>query len=244
MTSKRDRLREVSRRHAAAGIDAPRLDFDSKSGDWMTSSSTAALWTGREVQIDLGRLMHGHRSFPGKHARNRQPRWAIVLACDNDMPERAPLGDTDRTKWLVSEKTGEPRDPWQEVLSQPVIVPGEDEVYLWTTESKPGKAAIATLLDAWDARTNPEPIDALPDAGAPVTNGHDRESEIPRVRLGSRAIHFEDKTVYVPTLTILGWEPRPLTARLLNPPPYPKPVEPDPQRDLFKGTREGDDIPF
>jgi hypothetical protein len=235
MSSRREQYKKFAAQHANVGFDARNVSLNATKGTWSLGfGDDAADITGKELLADIHNASRGLRKFP-TDARHRAPIWAVTLiASDTPPPDRALLGDLDQARWLIGKYSHEPRDPWQPVSCLPLIDPSTLEVFLYATESGSGSAAVAMLMDAWLARTTPP--DSLPDKPPANGNGqaHPEEDEIPRVALGSRAISLDggDRTLYVPTLRIVGWESRPEGARILTPPPLPLPPSNDLQGEL------------
>jgi hypothetical protein len=63
------------------------------------------------------------------------------------MPTRAELGDTDESLWEKDERTGQPRDPWQQQHILPLEDPESGEYLIFVTSSVGGRIAVEKLCN-------------------------------------------------------------------------------------------------
>jgi hypothetical protein len=246
--SKREAFKKYAAKHAAnVGLDAKSIRFVTETGSWRSGpqGDDATIHDGHEFLADVEGLLAGYRKFAKDvSGKTLPPIWAVVRVSDGEEVDRELLGDLDQSRWEPSKFGDGYRDPWAAVSCLPLLAIDDEsdgpDVFVFVTETPSGNAAIGGLVDAALART--DPIDELPDHSAPPPNGngHDQDEMIPRVVLGSRRIAEKR---FVPALCVIGWEPRPLTARKLTPPPLPLPPAPkaSPQGRFGFG---GNDIPF
>jgi hypothetical protein len=85
----------------------------------------------------------GRQRFNGKGQR---PDMRIDLIFGGNPPKRDELGDNDPSQWPISDMTGRPEDPWQEVLMVPLEHAASGEIYIFQTGSVTGLRAVSNLL--------------------------------------------------------------------------------------------------
>jgi hypothetical protein len=125
-------------------------------------------------------------------------------------PERHELGDMDQSQWYVS-SSGRARDPWSLGSHLPLIDPRAGTLYIFSTTSKGGVAAIGSLFDAF----------------ADQLLLHPGSKELPLLELSSDGYdHQEYGWTDVPQFDIVGWEavdPKFKLPAHVPTPPLPKP---------------------
>ena len=125
-------------------------------------------------------------------------------------PARAELGNLNRDEWDIYCKG---RDPWVFSWILPLFDAASGEAFLWSTDSRGGRDAIANLLTAYADRVeaNPEEKKTLP---------------IVELATGGYA-HAQFGFVHTPELNILDWaEPAPISRPQLPAPATTKPTTP------------------
>jgi hypothetical protein len=105
-------------------------------------------------------------------------------------PARAALGDTDESKWEVSDR-GEVRDPWQFTHHLPLYDLDAKAFYTFVSTSHGGRSAIGTLCKIYADGRKRRPDDF------PIVS----------LEVGAYA-HREFKRVKVPELKLAGWAPK------------------------------------
>jgi hypothetical protein len=70
-----------------------------------------------------------------------------MVADGNPMPTREALGDTDESLWDKDERTGAPRDPWQQQHILPLEDPETGEYLIFVTSSVGGRIAVEKLCN-------------------------------------------------------------------------------------------------
>jgi hypothetical protein len=85
----------------------------------------------------------GRQRFNGKGQR---PDMRIDLIFGGNPPKRDELGDNDPSQWPISDMTGRPEDPWQEVMMVPLEHIDSGEIYIFQTGSVTGLRAVSNLL--------------------------------------------------------------------------------------------------
>jgi hypothetical protein len=116
-------------------------------------------------------------------------------------PPRVELGDLDRERWKIYSKG---RDPWQFGWQLP-LTDSLGEVFIYSTGTQGGKAALAELQDAYA-----DHLEAHPDEAAP---------RLPMVVLESDGYqHEEFGRVATPKFGVAEWVTPPATLKLPKPP--------------------------
>jgi hypothetical protein len=100
----------------------------------------------------------GRQRFNGKGQR---PDMKIDLVFGGNPPKRDELGDDEPSQWPISDMTGRPEDPWQEVMMVPMEHIDSGEIYIFQTGSVTGLRAISNLLRQASRLANKDP-DNLP----------------------------------------------------------------------------------
>jgi len=120
-------------------------------------------------------------------------------------PARELLGDRDKDLWAIYCNK---RDPWMLQWTLPLFNATSNEQFVWSTNTKGGADAIASVLNAYCDRvkSNPEDSTILPIVEA-NTGGYNRSE-----------LHG---FIHTPQLNILGWTKPPLTPRPVLPAPPP-----------------------
>jgi hypothetical protein len=125
-------------------------------------------------------------------------------------PERHQLGDVDQSQWEMS-SGGRVRDPWSFGSHLPFIDPQTGTLYIFSTQSKGGIAAIGSLFDAFGDHLLQHP----------------GTKELPLLELSSDGYdHQEHGWTDVPQFDIVGWQAVDTKFKLpayVATPPLPKP---------------------
>lgn len=159
-------------------------------GDWVTGDDED-LEENTELVANMDQLMVGWIKWV-----DNRPAEQIMgpVAEGYQPPRRNELGDTDQNEWEVDDQ-GRPRDPWQFsnyiVMKDPGQDPTAENLYTFATSSKGGLGAIGALCREYGKEMRRRP------------------DEYPIVRLGGDSYrHAQYGRTHVPTLTIIGWEPK------------------------------------
>lgn len=181
-------------------------------GDWVTGDDED-LEENMELVANMDQLMVGWI----KWVDNRPAEQIMGPVAEGYQAQRRnELGDLDQAEWEVDEQ-GRARDPWQFsnyiVMKEPGQDASEENLYTFATSSKGGLGAIGSLCR---------------DYGKEMRI---RADEYPIVQLGGDSYnHREFGRTKVPTLTIVGWEPKAQFAatttvtRTASPEPAPTPA--------------------
>jgi len=193
----------------AGNWNVENLQFAFKDGRWSNGSleiDEEGLG-GTEWICDIDNLLKGYRMYD---ERLKKFRYALVGAFDDiEVPARGTLGFTDETQWSVPKGATERKDPWRHTYALPLFRPANPtDPCVYFAEAS-GIDIVADLLDAYTVR---------------------EDGLCPRVRLGARGPN--KKGFYSPVMTIIEWVERPETAKVLRPPPLPKPAAAVPQLKL------------
>lgn len=159
-------------------------------GDWVTGDDED-LEENMELVANMDQLMVGWI----KWVDNRPAEQIMGPVAEGYQAQRRnELGDLDQGEWEIDEQ-GRARDPWQFsnyiVMKEPGQDASEENLYTFATSSKGGLGAIGSLCRDFGKEMRIRP------------------DEYPIVALGGDSYnHREFGRTKVPTLTIVGWEPK------------------------------------
>ena len=159
------------------------LKFDGKAGQYVARGSDAS-FNNHEFDANHYAAKAGYIGF-GEKGEKPERRMGSVFPKD-EAPDRASLGDTDKTKWPAGRFGDGPQDPWTPVIEIPLQHRATGEDFLFTASSKTALAAAKDFLA--QCRKVPEGF-------------------LPTVRLGVGSFKSRFGDVKKPVLHIVGKAP-------------------------------------
>lgn len=188
------------------GNDGTPLRF-TREGTWRTGfgDDIATLAAGSKLVAQMQWLAFAWNKWINQKREDR--RIALVGACELPL-RRDQLDAFDEDAWETDDE-GEPRDPWQQALELPMLNAETGEMFVYSTASEGGKAAIRKLSAAYGRGQSRFP------------------NHNPVVELGAGGYQHRIRSrgyIHTPTLTIVGWEardnndqpPQPTVREMLN----------------------------
>jgi hypothetical protein len=140
----------------ASGADGVPLRFDAKVGAWKLGLGADA------VTIPNGTLVVGQMSYLShvwsKWEDQKRTGREVAMVGNWEIPKRRDqLDDFDQSFWATDEETGQPKDPWQQSFELPMVNAETDELWIFSTNSKGGVAAVKKLSGAYGRGQNKHP---------------------------------------------------------------------------------------
>jgi hypothetical protein len=200
-TSELEHLRNFAAAfRSQGGLGTLYIKLDGNTGAWKKGKDPFDV-TGRRLIADTHDAMHGWRTFEDK-----RPVWCIGRVADGWKPPPAESFDEN----------------WKQVVLLPLYDAQTHEPYLFTSQNKGGRDAIANLVD-----TMFDVYSAYPqDVGKP-----------PICELATDSyVNTHRKQIFVPIFETVGWAERPAEVRRIKPPPA--------TMLAIEGKSPDDEIPF
>jgi len=163
----------------------PLLNF--KKGRYLYGKDKTEMAIGTELIAIIGETRHGYV----KWASGRIAKSAIWRVAERPLLDRDEMGETDEDQWPISDMNGRPEDPYQHVISIPMVSLDGAQVYTFSTHYFYGREAAYGLLKKYAAQ------------------GAQHPAEYPIVELGVAQQPTKRGDIPVPTLEIVGWTDRP-----------------------------------
>jgi len=127
-------------KHSSTGVPV-RFNKDGKF--ILPTEGDKELAEGTQLAVVWNQGRGGFQRFGEKGER---PEFRLSLIFGGKPPAREELGDTDPSRWPVSDFSGEQEDPWKEVMMVPLQSIEDGTVYVFSTMSVTGLRAVANLL--------------------------------------------------------------------------------------------------
>jgi hypothetical protein len=175
----------------AEGADGVPCRFDGKSGVWKSGlgDDAATIPSGTQLVAQMEFLAF----VWNKWVNNKRVDRKVAIVGNWEVPlRRDQLDDHDTSRWELDDES-QPRDPWQQSLELGLLDIETGEMLVFATNSVGGKTAIRKLSAAYGRGQKKFP------------------RHNPIVELGASGYQHRIKTrgyIHVPTLAIVGWEPR------------------------------------
>jgi len=163
----------------------PLLTF--KKGKFLYGKKKIEMALGTELIAIIAETRHGYVKWSnGKIVKN-----AIWRVAERPLLDRNEMGETEENQWPISEMTGRPEDPYQHVISVPMVSLDGTQIYTFSTHYFYGREAAYGLLKKYAAQ------------------GAQHPDEYPIVKLGVAQQSTKRGDIPVPTLELVGWTDRP-----------------------------------
>jgi hypothetical protein len=119
---------------------APLLKFN--KGVWQLGTEKTKVPSGTRYTAVLSEMVHGWANFAEKDYR-------VGRAVDHSFvpPKREELSSLDKEEWPPSKVTGEPTDPWNQVIYLPLVAEDDGARVLFTTTSNTGRDVCWQLVN-------------------------------------------------------------------------------------------------
>jgi hypothetical protein len=195
---------------ATSAITGTLIKFN--KGDWVDGENEL-LDENMELVANMDQLMVGWIKWEDQ----RPVEQIMGPVAEGYQPQRRnELGDLDQNEWEVDNE-GRPQDPWQFsnyiVMKEPGQDASEDNLYTFATSSKGGLGALGALCR---------------DYGKEIRGIH--ADDYPIVALGTDSyMHRVYGRTKIPTLTVIGWEPKEQFEAVASVARTPAREEPEPE---------------
>ena len=172
-------------------------------GDWLSGKDDDEIEVGTKFTAIMDQLEIGWMKWVDSKPESREMG---KLSEGFRPPRRNALGDTDEAQWDV-DNSGKPRDPWQYTQHLVMRTPGttgedDEDLFTFATSSRGGINAVGELCKVYGKQMRMRP------------------DEWPVVEIGVDKYKHPNKEygiIKVPTLSVVGWEPKVPAKKLAAP---------------------------
>ena len=163
----------------------PLLTF--KKGKYVYGKQKTEMPLGTELIAIIAETRHGYV----KWANGKIVKSAIWRVAERPLLDRDEMGETDEDRWPISDMNNRPEDPYQHVISIPMVSLDGSQVYTFSTHYFYGREAAYGLLKKY------------------ATQGSQHPAEYPIVKIGVAQQTTKRGEIPVPTLELASWTDRP-----------------------------------